>query len=224
MMMKTITGLGTLALVATTSACAHVNRDELGVELASIRQEMTEGDSQVGQRLDARIDGVEARVDGIEGRVDLLEQDLSALESRFEVTVERLEAATRVHTPIYFAFNGDDVREGDKELLNGFGAVVLTHFPEALITVEGFADPAGSKTYNLQLGQRRAAAVRQYLIDHTGLPSQKVRAVSYGEDTSRQVALGQIRDEGWANRRVVLVIDHGAMAQQGVVATTNEGR
>jgi len=224
-MTKNIAGFGALALIVTTSACAHVNRDELGTELASIRQEMTEGDSQVGQRLDARIDGVEARVDGMEGRVDLLEQDLSALESRFEVTVERLEAATRVNTPIYFAFNGDDVQEDDKALLDGFGAVVLTHFPDALITVEGFADPAGSRNYNLRLGQRRAQSVRQYLIDHTGLPSQKVRAVSYGEAVSRQVSLGQIRDAGWENRRVVLVIDHGAnMAQQGVVATTNEGR
>lgn len=222
-MTKTIAGLGTLALVLTTSACAHVNRDELGVELSQIRQEMTEGDSQVGQRLDARIDGVETRLDGVEGRVDLLEQDLSALESRFEVTVERLEAATRINTPIYFAFNGDDVRDGDKELLDGFGAVVLTHFPEALVTVEGFADPAGPAEYNMRLGQRRAQSVRQYLIDHTGLASQKVRAVSYGEQASRQVAQGKIRDEGWANRRVVLVIDHGANMTQGVVATTNEG-
>lgn len=223
-MKKTIAGLSVLTVVLTTTACAHVNREELGSELTQIRQEMAEGDSQVGQRLDARIDGVDARVDGVEGRVDLLEQDLGELESRFEVTVERLEAATRVNTPIYFAFDGDDVREGDKELLDGFGAVVLTHFPEALITVEGFADPAGTREYNLQLGQRRAAAVRQYLIDHTGLPSQKVRAVSYGEDARRLVAPNQIRDEGWENRRVVLVIDHGAnMAQQGVVATVNDG-
>lgn len=222
-MIKTITGIGTLALVVTTSACAHVNRDELGAELSQIRQEMAEGDSQVGQRLDARIDGVEARVDGVESRVDLLEQDLSALENQFEVTVERLEAATRINTPIYFGFNDDEVQEGDTELLDEFGAVVLTHFPEALITVEGFTDPAGPREYNLKLGQRRAQAVRQYLINHTGLPAQKVRAVSYGEDTQRQIALGQIRDEGWENRRVVLVIDHGAnMAQQGVVATSNE--
>lgn len=222
---RSVTGLGLGAIVLTSFGCAHVNREELGTELAQIRQEMAEGDAQVAQRLDTRIDGVEARVDGLEGRMDLVEQDLSALEDRFNVTVDRLEVATRVNTPIYFAFNEDGLKDEDKPLLEDFGAIVLTYFPDALVTVEGFADPAGSASYNLKLGQRRAQSVRDYLINNTGLPGDKVRAVSYGEDVSRQVVRGEIRDEGWQNRRVVLVIDHGSnMAQQGVVATSNEGR
>jgi len=207
-------------MLLTTFGCAHVNREELGVELSQIRQEMTDGDSQVEQRLGARIDGVDARVDGVEGRVDLLEQDLSALENKFNVTVERLEAATRVHTPIYFAFDESDLRDADMPLLDEFSQVVMTYYPDALITVEGFTDPAGSQSYNLQLGQRRAQSIRNYLVNSTELADAKVRAVSYGEDTARQVVAGEIRDAGWQNRRVVLVIDHGSKAQEGVVATT----
>ena len=211
--------VGAAVLLATSVGCAHVNREELGVELATIRAEMAEGDQQVASELGARIDGVEARVDGIEGRVDLLEQDLSALENRFNVTIERLEAATRVNTPIYFGFDDTSLKAADEELLDGFSAIVLTYFPDALVTIEGFADPAGSADYNLALGRKRAQAVRDYLVNSGQLPGNRVRAVSYGEDTARQVALGKSRDEGWENRRVVMVIDHGSnVAQEGVVA------
>ena len=214
--------VGAAIVALTTVGCAHVNREELGVELAQIRQEMTDGDRQVADQLNQRIDGVEARVDGVEGRVDLLEQDLSALENQFNVTVERLEAATRVNTPIYFGFNDSALQTDDEELLDGFSAIVLTHFPDALVTVEGFADPAGTESYNLALGRKRAQAVRDYLVNSGQLPSHRVRAVSYGEDTARQVALGKSRDEGWENRRVVMVIDHGSnVAQAGVVAGRN---
>ncbi len=216
--------LGVAVLAVTSVGCAHVNREELGSELAQIRQEMSDGDQQVSEQVNSRIDGLEARVDGVEGRVDLLEQDLSALETRFNVSIERLEAAMRVHTPIYFGFNQSTIRAADGELLETFSALVLTHFPEALITVEGFADPSGSAAYNLALGRKRAEAVRQHLINNGTLAANRVRAVSYGEDTSRQVNVGKTRDEGWANRRVVMVIDHGSMGQQGVVASRrNEG-
>ncbi|MEZ4416280.1 MAG: OmpA family protein [Gemmatimonadota bacterium] len=213
----TVKGLavaGAMGVSLIASGCAHVNREELGVELATIRQEMTAGDQAVEQRLAGRIDGVETRVDGIEGRVDLLEQDLSALENRFNVTVERMAAATRVNTPIYFDFDKADLKTADRELLGEFSSIVMQHFPNALVTVEGFTDPAGSQEYNLRLGQRRASAVREYLVSEGGMNPDRVRAVSYGEDTRRQVIPGKIREEGQQNRRVVMVIDHSTASTE----------
>lgn len=205
---------GILGASLVASGCAHVNREELGVELATIRQEMAAGDQAVEERLGGRIDGVESRVDGVEGRVDLLEQDLSALENRFNVTVERMAAATRVNTPIYFGFDEADLQTQDQELLSEFSSIVMQHFPNALVTVEGFTDPAGSEAYNLRLGQRRAAAVREYLVAEGGMNPDRVRAVSYGEDTRRQVVPGATRDEGQQNRRVVMVIDHSTATSE----------
>ena len=202
---------GVLGASLVASGCAHVNRDELGVELATIRQEMETADMALGQRIDGvdgRVDGIETRMDGVEGRVDLLEQDLSALENRFNVTVERMAAATRVNTPIYFAFAEADLGAEDQELLSEFSSIIMQHFPNALVTVEGFTDPAGTAEYNMRLGQRRASAVRDYLVAEGGLRPERVRAVSYGEDVRRQVMPGKIRDEGQENRRVVMVIDH----------------
>jgi peptidoglycan-associated lipoprotein len=58
------------------------------------------------------------------------------------------------------------------------------------------------------LGQQRANAVREYLIQPGGLNADNLRAVSYGEATNRQVVRGAWGDEGLANRRVTLVIEY----------------
>jgi peptidoglycan-associated lipoprotein len=88
--------------------------------------------------------------------------------------------------------------------------VAREYYPDALITVEGFTDPSGSEEYNLRLGQRRAEAVAAYLTEMSDLTGDKLRAVSYGEDTRRLVMPEGWGPgaPGWENRRVVLVIDH----------------
>jgi peptidoglycan-associated lipoprotein len=77
-----------------------------------------------------------------------------------------------------------------------------------VITVEGFADPAGSTAFNKRLGQARADAVRDYLVGTAGLPAEQVRAVSYGEDNNRQVRPGAFGEAGQDNRRVGLIVDY----------------
>ena len=85
-----------------------------------------------------------------------------------------------------------------------------------MVTVEGFTDPAGSASYNRHLGQKRAEAVRDYLVSTGGMAANQVRAVSYGEARNRQVEPGGTRDGGANNRRVALVIDFaGAGAGAG---------
>ena len=73
-----------------------------------------------------------------------------------------------------------------------------------MVTVEGFADPAGSTAFNRNLGQQRAEVVRDYLVGTGGLSAGQVRAVSYGEEQNRQVRPRATGDEGRDNRRVVI--------------------
>lgn len=210
-----------VVLVAGLSGCAHVNQEDLDSRLADLREDMseeiTQGDQQVRNDLGQRIDGVEERVDA-------LVQDLEALERDFDATVERLETALRFNTPVHFGFDRAQIRDQDKPVLDRFSQVVREYYPDALITVEGFTDPAGSEEYNMRLGQRRAESVKSYLVSQASLEENRVRTVSYGESMTRQVAdnahgPGQ---EGWENRRVVLVIDHGGAAPAGAVATDQE--
>ena len=206
--------LSALSLAGASGACKTVSPDELDVSLAAMREEMTRemtqqmqaGDDAVSQRLGGRIGTVEQRTAA-------LETDLGQLEQDFEVAITRLENQLRFDVPVYFAFNDATVEEEDQALLDRFGAVAQEYYPDALITVEGFTDPAGSAEFNMALGLRRAGAVREYLLS-TGMTADRVRAVSYGEDTQRLVMPAQTGPGlvGWENRRVVLVIEHDGQA------------
>src|SRR6185437_3836071 len=70
-----------------------------------------------------------------------------------------------------------------------------TNYP---ITIEGKCDERGTREYNLALGERRANAVRQYLVAQ-GIPANRIKTISYGKE--RPEAVGS--DEGaWARNRV----------------------
>lgn len=215
-------GLGILAalgLAGAAGACSTVSPENMDAGLASLRAEMTQewqdADEQLGQDLGGRIDGVERRM-------AQLESDLQQMERDFEVSIQRLEDQLRFNVPVYFAFDDATVQTEGQQILDRFGAVAQEYYPQALITVEGFADPSGPEAYNVTLGQRRASAVAEYLTTNSSLSSDRVRAVSYGENTERLVMPGEQGpgQPGWQNRRVVLVIDHDG--QPPVAAPVSE--
>ncbi len=191
-----------LTFAVITAACAHVGQEQFDTEMAALRAEMEQTASGSNRRTEAQLARLETRLDG-------LARGLSALEGEFDVTVQRLETAVRFDMPVYFAFDKADLRPEDLPVLDRFAGVVGEYYPDALLTVEGFTDPTGSATYNLALGQRRAEAVQKYLVESEDFPLERVRAVSYGEDTARLVSPGLGGPEaGLENRRVVLVIEH----------------
>jgi peptidoglycan-associated lipoprotein len=209
-------GLGILSALSLlgAAACARVKPEELDTSLAALREEMTQqmqqGDQRTAQQLEQQLGG---RINTVEQRTAALETDLQQMEQEFEVAIQRLEDAIRFDVPVYFAFDDATVEQEDQAVLDRFQSVAQEYYPEALITVEGFTDASGSAEYNVDLGQRRANAVRDYLLG-TGLAQDRVRAVSYGENTQRLVAPSDSGPgmEGWENRRVVLVIDHNGQA------------
>jgi peptidoglycan-associated lipoprotein len=211
-----------LVLLTSVGACAHVSQEDLDGRLTAMRteltQEMQQGDQQVS-------DAVNRRIDETDARVAALRADLTSLEQDFDVKVAAMEDALRFDVPVYFGFDEARVQSNGQEVLSRFGKVAKEYYPEAKITVEGFADPSGSEAYNLALGKRRADAVMQVLVSG-GLPANQVKAVSYGEDTRRLVAPGAMGPgtTGWENRRVVLVIDHTGAMGAAAVADGEGGR
>ena len=194
-----------LVFAVLATACAHVGREDFEAEIAALRAELDAQDNGMDGRNAAQIAALSARM-------DRLTQGLSNLEDEFDVTIERLEAAIRFDIPVYFAFDRDELRPEDLPVLARFGDVVSEYYPDVLLTVEGFTDRAGSPEYNLDLGQRRAEAVRLYLVETAGFRGDRVRAVSYGEDPARLVYPDQAGpDKGLENRRVALVIEHIGM-------------
>jgi len=211
-----VLGVG-VALV--TAGCATVSPEEMDGRLADLREEMQQADQENADR----IEQVDQRVNSMQNRLNSLERDLRSLREDFDVTVQRMETALRFSTPIHFGFDNAEVRDEDQEFLDRFAGVVSEYYSDATITVEGFTDPAGSEAYNMQLGQRRADAVRTYLVENAGLSGDRVRAVSYGENTQRLIrpnAQGP-GEQGWENRRVVIVVDFRPTGGSGPVAATD---
>lgn len=213
------------ALVVSTAGCAHVGQDDFQAEMERVRAEMNAGDEGVENRLNNRVDGVETSLGELEMRFDALETDLQTLASEMDATVQRLEASLRFTAPVHFGFDETMVDGSARETLQRFANVVGEHYPTALVTVEGFTDPSGTAAYNLRLGQARADAVKSVLVDDAGMNGQRVRAVSYGEDTRRLVQPGETGPgaAGRANRRVVLVIEHADAAPNADIVAAGAG-
>src|SRR5690348_10875658 len=143
-------------------------------------------------------------------------QQMQSQFAKYDSQITAMQGRVSIDTVAHFAFNSATLSEQDKPALQDFAATIGKYHPGVLITVEGFADPAGSRAYNKKLGMQRADAVRDFLIS-SGLSADQVRAVSYGEDSNRQVAKGATHDQGRDNRRVSLTVD---ATGAGAVATT----
>ncbi|RPE81476.1 OmpA family protein [Vulcaniibacterium tengchongense] len=141
-----------------------------------------------------------------------LQSQLDALSQKHDALVTQLAGRVRVETGAHFATDDATLSEQDKPLLDDFARVIRSNHSDALITVEGFADPSGPAGYNKRLGLRRAEAVRDYLVASGGLAPGQVRAVSYGEDKNRLVRPGAVGDAGRDNRRVALVVDYAGVS------------
>ncbi|CAA7612063.1 MULTISPECIES: peptidoglycan-associated lipoprotein Pal [Magnetospirillum] len=79
----------------------------------------------------------------------------------------------------------------------------LKKYPTYKMTIEGHADERGTREYNLALGERRANAVKDYMVG-AGIAKDRVKTISYGKE--RPVALGS-NEAAWSqNRRGVTVL------------------
>ncbi len=155
---------------------------------------------------DATVQELRAADRNLQSQIDALRGDLEVRFGDYDARFTQLQGRLRVDMTTHFEFDSAELRGQDRPVLDDFARVIGEYHPDVLVTVEGFADPAGSTGYNERLGQRRADAVRDYLVSQ-GLRGDRIRAVSYGEAPNRQVVPGGWGPDGEPNRRVALVID-----------------
>jgi peptidoglycan-associated lipoprotein len=84
----------------------------------------------------------------------------------------------------YFDYDKNDIRSDAQVALTADASAlkqIFADFPSAAIIVEGHCDERGSAEYNLGLGDRRASAARDFLVQ-LGVPADKLKTVSYGKE------------------------------------------
>ncbi len=77
-------------------------------------------------------------------------------------------------------------------------------YPDANIRLDGYTDYIGTDAYNIKLSERRATAVRDYLIKEAGISSSRITAVGHGK--ADPVADNKTAEGRAKNRRVEISI------------------
>ncbi|MDR1945759.1 MAG: peptidoglycan-associated lipoprotein Pal [Desulfovibrio sp.] len=92
---------------------------------------------------------------------------------------ERQAAASISNGVIYFEYDRFDLAAQSKETLSR-KAPTLKQFPQLRVVIEGHCDERGTEEYNLALGERRARAAYEYLLN-LGVPASQMETVSFGK-------------------------------------------
>lgn len=148
-----------------------------------------------------------------------LKKELADLRTEFDAKIVAAGNGVKVFMPVSFAFDDAMVKDADRAALERFSQIANKYYPGAVITIEGFADPAGSPSYNQRLSLARAENVKRELATK-GMDAAMIRTMGFG--SMRQVVQGAQKDDPGAerNRRVVFVIE-SAEARTAETTTTN---
>jgi len=82
--------------------------------------------------------------------------------------------------PVFFTVDSADLDEMGRATASA-NAEVLKKNPKWVVTIEGHCDERGTAEYNLALGERRAVAVKTFLVS-LGISPERVRTISYGKE------------------------------------------
>ena len=104
---------------------------------------------------------------------------------------------------VYFSYDSAAL-DGNSQATLYRQAAFLNGNPSLTVTIEGHCDERGTREYNLALGERRAAAARDYLLAQ-GVDPARIKVISYGKE---RPAMAGSNEDSWAkNRRAATVLN-----------------
>ena len=113
------------------------------------------------------------------------------------LTAEEQQAVAQIGNGIlYFAYDRFDLTQESRDVLTQ-KAAVMKRYPQLRVTIEGNCDERGTEEYNLALGERRARAAYEYLLN-LGVPASQMEMVSFGK---LHPAVQGSSEAAWAKNR-----------------------
>jgi OOP family OmpA-OmpF porin len=85
-------------------------------------------------------------------------------------------------------------------------AAVMKEYPDVKIEIAGHTDSIGTAAYNKKLSQRRAHAIKKYMVEKSAIAADRLTAKGYGED--KPIASNKTKEGRQKNRRVEAVADY----------------
>ena len=118
-------------------------------------------------------------------------------------TTSPADTLATIGNTVYFSYDSAALDGNSKGSLFR-QAAFLNANPTLTVTIEGHCDERGTREYNLALGERRAAAARDYLLAQ-GVDPARIKVISYGKE---RPAMAGSNEESWAkNRRTATVLN-----------------
>ncbi len=97
---------------------------------------------------------------------------------------QRIENANSVGLPIKFSFNSAGIREESRPFLDEVGKMMtLEKFSQEKLLVEGHTDASGAEQYNYSLSEKRAKAVKRYLLKNHKISAKRLSIAAQGESS-----------------------------------------
>lgn len=130
-------------------------------------------------------------------------------EDQFEVIEDEQQASeinegkvVEVQDRVFFGYDSSSIAGEAKEILN-VQADWLMNNPKIRITIEGHCDEKGTREYNIALGEKRAVAVKNYLIEK-GIENSRIKTISFGKE--KPAFFGNSQETHDKNRRAVVIV------------------
>lgn len=128
--------------------------------------------------------------------------EAARLEAEAVKPIEPIEEEPIILESLYFGYDKYNLTDVAIRTLSTNGAALVEN-PSITVRIEGHCDERGTEEYNLALGEKRALAARDFLVNF-GIDKSRISIVSYGEE--RPVDAGH-NEQAWKkNRRAAFVI------------------
>lgn len=206
---------------------AQVNAEQAAekAKLAA-QQSQLEEQQQAAQRAQAQAQAAEAQARAAEAEAQAAkaqhaqqeansqtEQMRERLKQQLSQVLQTRETARGLivnMSDVLFALNKYELKPDAREKLAKVSGILLA-YPDLKVQVEGYTDNTGSEAYNQKLSQKRADAVRDYLVSQ-GVAAGNITSTGYGEAdpvADNSTAAGRAQ-----NRRVQLVVSGSSIGVQ----------
>jgi outer membrane protein OmpA-like peptidoglycan-associated protein len=104
---------------------------------------------------------------------------------------------------IHFDFDSPNIKADSYSLLDEYGKALNGGLSDAVVAVAGHTDSKGSDEYNMGLSEKRANAIKDYLVSRHGISPERVVVKAYGK--SKPIASNNTPDGQAQNRRVEFI-------------------
>ncbi|MEO0227859.1 MAG: PorV/PorQ family protein [candidate division WOR-3 bacterium] len=156
--------------------------------------------------LDRKIDGLTDKVDALKGDVTDLKLSVDQVKDLIKTSLKTAVDLfyIRHFLNVHFPFDSYEITKSEYWKIDEAVRLIKTYYADQVIILEGHTDVAGSDPYNQVLSERRAQAVKDYMVSK-GIPAERIEIRAKGETEPINYETGPgVR--GRENRRVVFVV------------------